>query len=462
MDTFAPIKKSFAKKALFKLRWFFNSKFYPPILIFFVLISHTFSIEELGIAIVLSSASLGLFVCDDLKFLITPLITFILMFSEKSVATGKYYDTPYVIAIICGASVFVSFLVAHFIIYRKNVSIKQFLSSKLASGLIILSVAILLNGFLNFDEYKWGNFAYAVALAFSILGIFFLFYINTNKNESLIKYVIYVLYLSSILVTLELFIAFTNQIQIIDGEIVKESVKIGWGMWNNIGGFLAFLLPVHFYYASTVKRFGPIFYLTGLISFVAIVLTLSRSSLLSAGLVIVLSAIVSCFKGVNKLANRIMTGIMALLGIIGIILLWDKISTILGDYLARGLDDNGRFEMYLHGLFNFIENPIFGGGFTSSYHTEHMFIHFMPYRYHNTIIQMMATCGLFGIMSYFYHRYQTIQLLISKKRLSSVFIALCLVAFLSSSMLDNHFFNIYPGFIYAIMLMAIEKSTNRL
>ncbi len=445
-----------------KARWFFNSKYYPFALFIFALASHTFSVEILGIVAVMIAICTGLLICDDFKFLITPFVVSNLMFSEKSVATGKYYEKPYLIAIACGVIGVLILLTIHIILYRKNIKPSNFKKSKLFWGLIIFTVAVFLNGFFNFSQYQRGNLAYAAILSFSTAGIFFLFSIGLKKDDGLIKYILYVLYLMSILVTLELFIAFTNQIQIVDGSIVKESVKIGWGMWNNIGGYLAFLLPIHFYYASTVKKWGWAFYLSGIISFIAIVLTLSRSSLLSAGLALLLCIIASCFFGVNKKINRIFAICLFGLGIIGIIALWSKISAILGDYLARGLDDNGRFEMYKHGLVNFINHPIFGGGFTSAYTTEHIFNVFLPPRYHNTIIQMMGTCGIIGLGAYLFHRYQTIRLLLFSKRLSTLFVAICIGTMLLGSMLDNHFFNIYPAFIYSIMLIGVEKSTNQI
>lgn len=446
------------EKFIFALRNFFNGRIYPILLAVSILISHSFSIEEFGIAVVLVTVFTGFLVCDDLKFFISPLTYFLFMFSEKSVSSGKYYEKPYLIAIAFGSLVLISFLIAHFIIYRKNITVKDFSKSKLFWGFILLSSAAVLNGCLNFKEYHFGNVLYALAFTFSLLGIFFLFSINLKKDSKLSNYLIYVLFIMSLLVTLELFIAFTNQIQIVNGEIVKESVKVGWGMWNNIGGVLSFLLPIHFFYATTTKRSGAVFFLTGLISYGAVVLTLSRSSLLTSTLILLVCVIISCFFGSNKLLNRICASVLFTLGIIVFIALWGKISSILGDYISRGLDDNGRFEMYLHGLKNFLNHPIFGGGFNSSYATEHQFIIFLPYRYHNTVIQMMATCGSVGLFAYLFHRYQTVKLFIIKRNLKNLFLSLSIAALLVTSLLDNHFFNIYPAFIYTIILVLVEKT----
>ena len=440
------------------MRVFYNGRLYPLILFFVTLISHSLSIELFGIVVFLILLIPGFLICSDFKFLIMPFIVSLLMFSEKSVRSNIFYGKAYLIAITCGIIAGLMLLVAHFIIYRKSTDFKAFVKSKLFLGLLLFTFSIFLNGFFNFENYHHGNISYAFAFTFALTGVFFLFSIGLTPNTKLINYLLNVLFLTSILVALEFFIGFINQFQIENGQIVKESIMLGWGMWNNIGGLLAFLLPVHFYFATKIHRYGWVFYLTGLFTYGAIILTLSRSSLLSATITLIICVAISSFCGVNKRINRIFSISLLALAILFVIIFWSKISNILGDYLSRGLDDNGRFVMYKHGFMNFLSHPFFGGGFNSAYKTEHTFIFFLPPRYHNTFVQMIGTCGLLGISAYVFHRYQTINLLFSKKRLSFVFAALAIGTMLFGSMFDNHLFNIHPTFIYAILLVCIEKS----
>lgn len=440
-----------------KMQSFYNGFIYPLVIFSAVIIAHAFSIELLAVIVILASVLPGLIICNDLKFIISPLILFIFAFSEKSVSGGIFFETPYLIAIVISAICFTGCLLAHFIIHKKHVNFNAFTSSPLLFGFIFLAVSFFLNGILNFDGYQYGNIIYAAILTLCLVGVFLLFSINLDSDGHLPSYLFYILFLTSILLTMQLFFGFTNQIQIVNGQIFKESIMFGWGMWNNMGGMLAFLLPVHFYFASTVKKYGFIFYFTGLFSFLAIVLTLSRSSLLVASIMILVSIVASCVVGINKKTNIIISIIVALIGIVSVIVLWDKILDILGDYLARGFDDNGRFEMYGHGITNYIFNPIFGGGFYSSYVLDHQFISFLPFRYHNTIIQMMATCGTLGLVAYSWHRIETIKLVIKKRSIYTFFASLAIISMLCCSLLDNHFFNLYPTFIYSIILVTIEK-----
>ncbi len=439
---------------------FANSLYYPIFIAVLVLAGHVFSIELLTSIILLISVGLGLMLCYDLKFLISPLVMFIFTFSQKSVASGKYYSRPYIIAMIAVGVALVILFVFHFVYYRRELDFKAFLKSKLFIGIAALCASFLLNGILNFENYKLGNIIYALIITASLGLVFFVFQINLKSDGKTKEYLFFVLYLTSIVLTLELFLSYIYQVEFNNGEIVKESLLVGWGMWNNIGGMLAFLLPVHFYFATTAKRFSYAFYFTGIISYGAIVLTLSRSSLLFGSAIIAICAICSCFIGNNKKTNRIISLCVLAFGFVCVIALWDKIANILGDYLSRGFDDNGRFDIYKHGLQGFLSHPIFGGGFVNDYKLDYEFIKFLPFRYHNTIIQLMAGCGIVGLISYLYHRYTTVMLLVKKRSVFSLFSGLCIASLLLCSLLDNHFFNIYPLFIYSIILVVNEKVNN--
>lgn len=359
--------------------------------------------------------------------------------------------------IILATIVLVAF-VCHFILHRKSIDLKSFYKSKLVFGIILLSVSFLTNGLFSSAEYEFINFIFAIALITCLLFVYFIFSINLHKSNDLKEYIFYILFLLSLLLSLQVFLTFANQSIIENGQIVKESLLFGWGMWNNMGGMLAFFLPSHFYFACTVKKYGFIFYFTGIISYIAIVLTLSRSSLLTASLIIAICIICCCFIGYNKLQNRIFTLSMILIGIIFVVVFREKILSLLNDFISRGFDDNGRFKIYAYGILNFLANPVFGRGFYSPFVLEHQFISFLPFRFHNTIVQMMTTCGTVGLVSYLWHRVETVRFILKTRNKFTFFVALSIVSLLLCSLLDNHLFNLYPTFMYAVLLVILEKA----
>ena len=75
----------------------------------------------------------------------------------------------------------------------------------------------------------------------------------------------------------------------------------------------------------------------------------------------------------------------------------------------------------------------------------------------NTIIQILSSCGIIGMIAYLYHRVQTIKLFFKNKNLEKTFIGLSILVLLLTSMLDCHFFNIGPTLFYSMALIFAEK-----
>lgn len=437
---------------------FINSYYYSIICVLMIFISHTFGLELLGIITVGLSASLGLIISNNLNFVLVPAITIFFNLSEKNSfdGKGKFYSFGSLFTVSLVVALFVGCLIYHIIKNRQGYNFKNAFKSPLFYGILFLSVSFLFNNLLYKEQFFWKDLGFSFALVISYLGIFLLLYAGLEFDEKLNKNVIFSLFMASMLVTIEFYSLFvTGQIQFENGEIVKESIRTGWGIWNTMGCYLSMLIPIHFYLASCVKKYGFIFYGTGLISYLAIVLSLSRSSLLAGTFVIGISIIVCCFFGENKKVNRIITAALFVLSIIGIILLWDKISNVLRDYLERGLDDNGRFEIYATGWKKFLSHPLFGCGFYNSHHINEFGL---PFGYHNTIVQMIASCGIIGLVAYLYHRYQTIKLFIKRINVKNFFLMLCICALLITSLLDIHMFSLYPTLYYVLILITIEKN----
>lgn len=435
---------------------FFESRYYPIAVALAVFIGHTFSIELFSIILVFGSAYAALLLCDDLRASIAPIFMVTFSFSYKTFQSGWLGSLSFAIIAISAVVILFACFFLHIILRKKHTGLKELIRSKLFWGVIALSTSLLLNGFFNFSEYKPINIVFALLLTICFTLFFCLFQLGLKERKDTVQYLIYILYVVSLLMVAQMIVLLLRDAIIVDGSIVKESLIVGWGAWNNIGGMLSMLLPVHFYYAAT-KKHSYIFYGTALLSYLAIVFTLSRSSLLFSTLIMVICIVIICIKSKNVLVNRIITVCLVTIGIVGIILLWSKLSAILASYLNQGFSDNGRFDLYKHGIDNFLSHPIFGGGFASC--PEDEFGHGIePNRYHNTIIEMMATCGIAGLGAYLFHRYQTIRLFWKKRKsYSTVFLMLVVASLLLTSLLDNHFFNLYPTMYYAVILCVVEK-----
>ena len=129
----------------------------------------------------------------------------------------------------------------------------------------------------------------------------------------------------------------------------------------------------------------------------------------------------------------------------------------------RGFSPRNRDYIYPEGIRIFLQNPVFGEGFYPStdkideWSTVALLTAIFPARWHNTVIQLLASCGLVGLGCYSVHRLQTIRLFWQKRNTDTVFIGISLFALLIMSLLDCHFFNIGPTLFYSGALAFAEN-----
>ncbi len=127
------------------------------------------------------------------------------------------------------------------------------------------------------------------------------------------------------------------------------------------------------------------------------------------------------------------------------------------------MDPSSRDTIYKEGLALFAQAPVFGSSFHSpgfipwDWATVESFSGFFPARWHNTVIQLLASCGIVGIGAYLFHRIQTVRLLFKIPSKETVFIACSLGTLLICSMFDCHFFNIGPTLFYSAALAFGEN-----
>ena len=321
-------------------------------------------------------------------------------------------------------------------------------------GSVAFCVALLLNGMFS-RNYTPKNLLFAFLTIVTFFGVYLLFAFYLRVDASTPNYMMLCFLLAGVLICAELLLAFATRVQFENGEIVKGSVVLGWGVWTTIGGMLAFLMPVSFYFAA-FHRHGWLFYLFGLFEFFCIVLSQSRGALLFGAAALGLSLLVLLFKGENRKQNRIFTLALVAIGAVGLVLLREKLFGLVSNFMNSGFADNGRFEIWQIGWGHFLEYPVFGSGFYDSYTTVEWERGFDPYLYHNTLIQLLGSCGAVGFLAYAYHRIETLRLIFRRPSLCKIFLGIALFALLSFSLLDVLFFKLYPTFFYGLMLLCMQ------
>jgi O-antigen ligase len=253
---------------------------------------------------------------------------------------------------------------------------------------------------------------------------------------------------------------------IVNGQIIRGRIYSGWGCYNNIGAMISMSIPFAFYFANRKKRFGSLFLVVGCLLLAAVFFSCSRGSMVGGVAAFAASFIYTYIKAKKNPEIRIATYVILVLSVIFAIIYGDKIIYLFDavpsisdvDNGSLSFNDSGRFDIYLNGLKVFVDNPIFGQTFYPAsfpmydFSDVEAFSSFFPPRWHNTLVQLLATGGIAALTAYALHRIQTLQVFFRKRNREKTFIGCAVLVLLACSLLDCHLFNIGPTLFYSMAL----------
>lgn len=447
------------KSKLDHLRDFYNGKLYASIIGLLVVVGCTTGLEVELFAVVVASFLLGCCVAYDFRFALVPFLCTVFFVSIKNAPniTG-FRDHFFQKHILITLGISFGLLIVGTIVFairnRRRRNAMPWKGFFLSMAIFCLGMA--LNGVFN-EAYTVKNLLYALQFPAVLLLLYTVFALYVRFDESAFTYFMYALVVSGMVICLELVACYLFGNILVNGEIVRSAIALGWAVQTTIGGMIAFLMPACFYFAAVHKR-GWIFYLLGLFEMLCILLSQSRGALLTGALVLLLSVIFLCVFGPNRRINRWITGGLVLLSVISVIFMLDKVLVLFRDFLTRGFDDNGRYYRWELGLDKFLHFPIFGAGFYDNGIVSDWDIQIYPELYHNTIIQVLASTGIIGTAAYLWHRVTTVMRVAKKPSLYKTYLGLCILACLAFCMLDVMLFITYPLIFYTVILLFMEKS----
>ena len=456
-----------------RLRQFFASKWYIFTVSCLVILGHSalYRGERLlfggyrefvfgGLMLLLAAA--GCCVCDDLRFLMMPFMSFIFLVTTEHSPNvpnySRFYLEPIPLTLIVIFGVLLLSSVGWFVCKHRHSANRVAWRGNAFFSMAVFCGGLFLNGIFT-RYYTLADTLYPLSFLLSLLGVYALFAAFVRFDEETVEYFMTCLLSVGLIICAELLLEYlTGGIRFDErGDVVKESVMLGWGIWTAIGGMLVFLMPVSFYFAHS-HRHGWIYFFLGMLEYLCILLSQSRGALLFGTGILVMCLFILVTHGKNRRINRVFVGSIVVIGGLAGVLLRDRLSSMLHNYLRYGLDDNGRFEKWRVGWGYFLENPIFGSGFYTPFDYGGWQKDVYPYLYHNTPIQLLASCGIVGMAAYLYHRYCTVLMVFKKKNTCKIFLGISILGLVSFSLLDVLIFNTYPTILYSLMLLFMEKS----
>lgn len=346
---------------------------------------------------------------------------------------------------------------------------KHFFGTKrrLLSGMLLLGTTYLLSG-IGMSQY--GSLA-GQNLLFAFLqfvAIFLLYYIfaGTVKWSKVPKdYLAWIGMCVGFVVMAQLLENYLSGRIFMEGSgtIDRELISTGWGMHNNVGGLMAMMLPFPFYLAYT-KPWGWIYTILGSILMVGVVVSCSRTSMVVAAVAFCVCVALLIRNEQTRKANLRVFVVMAVGAVVAAVIFFQKLLDVFALFFEELFIVSERDNLFYFGMKQFLAHPIFGGSFFPQgeyvpwdWSELESFTSFFPPRWHNTLVQVAASCGVVGLAGYGVHRIQTIKLLLKDFSREKLFIGLYVAVLLTCGLLDCHFFNIGPVLFYSMALAYAEN-----
>lgn len=460
MDRRIDYKKYIAigKDALIRL---VDSRYYPPFVCALVLLGYFSGLELLFGSINILLFCLSLWITDSAKHVLIVAGTFMYQISPGHAPTvparSDYFFTgirPYIVAFLIIA------LVSSFVAYVIRTKIYKTFTFKecpLLLPMLLLAAAFLLNG-IGSDKYAGKDFLLGFAEAGTYFAFFLLFYFGFRKRdlEKIDSYFCYcTLWIAFVilfqLTMLYLFGDFVRE----DGAINFYLIRLGWGVSTVIGGHLSVLIPILLY--GAMRRRHPIpYFIMACLTVLGCFLSMSRTALGVGSLFFGICLLIGCFHGQRKNLFQITSLLIVLFILIAFIGYFEDIRRVFAVYFEKGFSTSGRWDMWKKCVDDFFDHPLFGAGFFGLELGEAV-SHFA----HNTIMQMIGACGLFGIIAYFIYRIETIFLYTERPTLFKTMLGLSAAALVVASLLDIFLFSffsmLYHSAILALTVILIRE-----
>ena len=450
----------------------FNSKLFPFVVAAIMILCYYTSLDIVAIYFVAIAGILIFLLCDDLTPFITLFVFINVIVSYKNspsftAGESNYYYQTHILA--QAISLIVLLILAGVYRFIKTAYTGKFKRTPVFYGLCALSAVFILNGIFS-RGYTPMNLVYGILQAVIYLGVFALLKDNINPDKANLKRIALTFFALSIVLIIELGVALlTYDNIIVNGELIRDNISFGWGVYNTMGMLLVLCVPSVIYLASRYKH-GYLFTIYSVLVAAACLLTTSRQALL--GLIVVYPV---CLFGLliwsrKRLGNIIVIISAAVCALVLVIIfhniVLDAIKQVFSNIIVDGhFYASNRLSIYSVGLEHFESAPVFGVGF---YHSGlgHMMnnvsgLDLMPYFYHNTLLQMAASCGIIGLAAYIAHRCQTVVSFLSNITWERTYIAASMLVLLVLSLLDVHMFDIMPTLIYSSLLALLVASEDK-
>lgn len=230
-------------------------------------------------------------------------------------------------------------------------------------------------------------------------------------------------------------------------------IDVGWGNRNNIATLICFAIPLTMYLSVREKN-KLLYYFIALIQYLFLIVTFSRGGILFGTIGLILAIVFAYIKSNTTKTLTIFIICTAVVGLIVYLCAMSQINAFLGSFTKRltNVDTNsdittGRMDLYKEAWEAFLAHPIQGVG--TGYAGSNFSLSTMAfYWFHSTILQILGSIGLIGVVCYGY--YYVIRFRILAKQIHKTFTLFILtmwISFEGYSLIDAGTFTPFPNMI---------------
>ena len=440
-----------------RIEKFFLGKFYPVIIAALCFLSHISSLEWLFGGAVVLLATLSLVWSHSLLPVLAPVLFICFHISRvdsaaQATSSDSYFSGVGILVLSVFLAVFLSALAVRLIKKLRDKPVRPCELPFFGSALLLIS-ALFIGGF-GSGKYTPKNLLLALFVSATLFLFFYLFYIalRGEEKEKILEYLCRLSAISAFLIGLEVAWLYIEGGVISGGEIVKEKILFGWGIWNTAGSVISVLIPNCF--LGLVLYGKRVYLVAASLAYLAAIFTLSRGALILSSIVYIVGIIVALARGKYKKQMQKILLCVAPVALTLVILFSGRIFTLFSDFFERGFSDNGRFALWRQGLSAFLSAPLFGNGFFGVPAPDD-FASSLPGMLHSTPVQLLCATGIFGFLAYVNYRVQTLRLVFKNPSFEKTMLALSILTILLGSLLDNFVFYMHTMLYPSAVLAAI-------
>lgn len=435
-DSILKLKNNYDKVAV--------SKYFPILVAIFVFFAWFFGFEKVGTGILLFVCGLLLATCKDSTNALSILLMFIYSFNKANRVEGNMILIVFGIFFIIGA-------IIHFVRFKPKTK-----HSNLTIPLALFALSIALGGITlrSFDNII---FYIIIAISIVLVIVYLLFNMTIQKSgEELADYLCHFLLILGMLVTVQVAVYYMN-VEDIEEVFYFKRILLGWGSSNNIGAVFCLTIPASMYFLLSKSYFKYIAAVLVMLQCVALLLTLSRGSILAIVIAAPILFIYVAIKSHNKKAPIFILLLLIVIMVIMFFALNSVIQNVIAWLKNVGMSDRGRFDLYKEAFKCFKDNPLFGVGMDYKIDSTGNKI----YWFHNTYFEALGKLGIFGLLNILlFNGVRYMNALKVCKNKVAVFLIASVICFEFYGLVDTNFFSpIHLAFLL-IVNIAFERMKN--